>query len=718
MMEYKTEGPNFLATRRRAGSALTPVSVARTGLLLVLLFGASTARAVVIVGGDGSGNTMAPSDDPGWANVGFMDGASCVYLGNGWVITASHVGLNPATYNNVSYADVPSSYVRLVEPSNPSQVVDLCMFQLQTNPAGLGPVTVSSSEPPSGSQITAIGYGASRATNETYWDGNWNVVSSPTDAVYAGYYWASGGTERWGTANISQYFGTSVDDGFGVTDCWETMFDPGGGPNAMQAAGGDSGGGVFYKSSTGWQLAGIMLAIGLFENQPWGTAAFGNTTYFADLSQYAGEISQIMAAPQPLYWSGSGTWDQGTTANWSRVSGGPYPLTWTGGNAVFEGTAGTVTVASTGVSSVNSITFTTDGYTLAGTGAITLTGAGGNITTGAGTDTINCTIAGSVGLTKLGSGTLVLGAANTFTGLTQITGGTLQLAHSNALQNSTLDYNNYGGVLSFGSLTSATFGGLQGAQSLSLTSTGGNVALTVGSNNASTTYSGQLSGGGSLAKVGAGRLILTGPNSYTGLTTVMAGGAIELGVNAQTNVLANGADIQNSATAVGALVFDYSGSDATLLASIRTDLQNGVIKDSLAGTAIPGGGQVTLGYLDNGSSVTVEAMLAGDANHDGTVNVSDLATLGLNWKKTNQTWAQGDFNYDGTVNASDLATLGLNWKQTWSPSFPSDVVGVGGLPAFSGTAVPEPGSLVMLASVGTAALGMLAYAWRKRRRTA
>ena len=41
--------------------------------------------------------------------------------------------------------------------------------------------------------------------------------------------------------------------------------------------------------------------------------------------------------------------------------------------AVFQGSAGTVTVASAGISSVKSITFTTDGYTLTG-GAITLTG--------------------------------------------------------------------------------------------------------------------------------------------------------------------------------------------------------------------------------------------------------------------------------------------------------------------------------------------------------
>ena len=85
-----------------------------------------------------------------------------------------------------------------------------------------------------------------------------------------------------------------------------------------------------------------------------------------------------------------------------------------------------MTVSGT-ISSVNAITFTTDGYTLGGTGTITLTGSGGNITTGAGSDTINATIAGSVGLTKLGAGKLTLTGSNNYAGQTVLSGGTLEL---------------------------------------------------------------------------------------------------------------------------------------------------------------------------------------------------------------------------------------------------------------------------------------------------
>jgi autotransporter-associated beta strand protein len=128
------------------------------------------------------------------------------------------------------------------------------------------------------------------------------------------------------------------------------------------------------------------------------------------------------------YWTGAGTWDAGTTT-WATVSGGTYNQGWTAGaDAIFEGAAGTVTVASAGVASVNSMTFNTDGYTLTGTGAITLTG-NGSITTGGGTDTINCPLAGSAGLTKNGAGTLILSGQNSYTGNTTINAGTLQLGN-------------------------------------------------------------------------------------------------------------------------------------------------------------------------------------------------------------------------------------------------------------------------------------------------
>jgi autotransporter-associated beta strand protein len=132
------------------------------------------------------------------------------------------------------------------------------------------------------------------------------------------------------------------------------------------------------------------------------------------------------------------------------------------------------------------------------------------------------------GLTKLGPGMLVLNAANTFVGPTSISAGTIRLGHALALQNSTVNVNNN---FTFASgITAATFGGLAGNENFTL-GAGATFALTVGGNNASTTYSGVLSqqvgSVGSLTKIGTGTLTFSGANIFTGGTTV-SGGKLQL----------------------------------------------------------------------------------------------------------------------------------------------------------------------------------------------
>lgn len=128
---------------------------------------------------------------------------------------------------------------------------------------------------------------------------------------------------------------------------------------------------------------------------------------------------------------------------------------------------------------------------------------------------------GQWGLTKTGAGTLVLNAAGQFNGPTSLTGGTLVLGHAAALQHSTLAVTS---SLSFGSLAGATLGGLAGSGNIALTNNAAAaVALTVGQNNADTTYAGVLSGAGSLIKVGTGALTLSGVNSSFAALTVNAG---------------------------------------------------------------------------------------------------------------------------------------------------------------------------------------------------
>ena len=169
---------------------------------------------------------------------------------------------------------------------------------------------------------------------------------------------------------------------------------------------------------------------------------------------------------------------------------------------------------------------------------------------------------GLLTLTKIGSGTLTLANANTFSGMTTLNAGTLAVSNSLALQNSTVTGNF--GSLAFVGPTAVTVGGLAGAANVNLQNSASQaVALTVGNNNASTFYAGVLSGSGGLTKVGSGTLAIGGSNTYSGPTTVMNGTLQVLGwspyspaaqytFNGNTNDSSGNA---NNGTAVGSPIY-------------------------------------------------------------------------------------------------------------------------------------------------------------------
>ena len=225
-------------------------------------------------------------------------------------------------------------------------------------------------------------------------------------------------------------------------------------------------------------------------------------------------------------------------------------------------------------------------YTLAATRTITMgSGVGGVIRTGYGdTVTINSLINGTGALAIVDSGTVILGNANTFSGDTSVSGSSLQLANSLALQNSSLAAGGLSFATSVGS-HAFTLGGLKTSSDISLNDGTNAVAFSVGNNNASTTYSAALSNTGSLTKIGTGTLTLAGANSYTGGTTINGGtliaGARGLGTGS-VNVGPSGALSVNQSGSVGlvglyfndgstqATQSNYTGTLGTLAASLAT----------------------------------------------------------------------------------------------------------------------------------------------------
>ena len=127
-----------------------------------------------------------------------------------------------------------------------------------------------------------------------------------------------------------------------------------------------------------------------------------------------------------------------------------------------EFAASTVTITGNPLAVIDSVTVDSgaDGSII----EAPLTICGTDYTVAAGTTAIDYDITGADTLRKLGGGTLKLDYANDFTGDTEIVAGTLLLNNSLALQNSTLDMTaGDTGVLDFGTLTAATFGGLSGS---------------------------------------------------------------------------------------------------------------------------------------------------------------------------------------------------------------------------------------------------------------
>ena len=145
------------------------------------------------------------------------------------------------------------------------------------------------------------------------------------------------------------------------------------------------------------------------------------------------------------------------------------------------------------------------------------------------------TIGGTGGLTKTGTGTLTLTGTNGYTGLTDVTGGVLALSGGNALADA--DAVQVAGGATLRLASNERVASISGAGTVEL----GANTLFLGTNDASSTLSGVVSGSGGITQTGAGTLTLTGANTYTGTTSVYGGmlalGASDVLADASTGVV-------------------------------------------------------------------------------------------------------------------------------------------------------------------------------------
>ncbi len=140
-----------------------------------------------------------------------------------------------------------------------------------------------------------------------------------------------------------------------------------------------------------------------------------------------------------------------------------------------------------------------------------------------------------------------------------------------------------------------------------------------------------------------------------------------------------------------------------------------IISSDIAADDLASGLSYGIGYADGADGAVaglpsgeIEIMftLLGDANLDGIVNSEDFTPFSANVGK-NGSWDQGDFNYDGTVNSEDFTPFSANLGKSATLA-----AAAGGLVSANGLAnVPEPASAGLMVVAG---LGVL----RRRRRPA
>lgn len=198
-----------------------------------------------------------------------------------------------------------------------------------------------------------------------------------------------------------------------------------------------------------------------------------------------------------LVLSGTNTWSGGT-----RVEGGTLQvaadanLGGAGGIALDSGTLR----ATSSFGSARALSLDTNGGTLEIDAGATLTWDG--------------TLDGPGDLTKTGAGTLVLGAANSYTGATTVSAGTLAIASDASL-------GDVAGALRLddGTLRADASFSLSAARNLHLGAGNGSIdtqAYTLVASHG-------LDGPGGLIKLGDGTLVLEADSSYLGTTAVLAG---------------------------------------------------------------------------------------------------------------------------------------------------------------------------------------------------
>jgi autotransporter-associated beta strand protein len=265
------------------------------------------------------------------------------------------------------------------------------------------------------------------------------------------------------------------------------------------------------------------------------------------------------------------------------------------------------------------------------------------INVSAGTLTVSGGISGAGGVTKTGTGTLLLPSASSYTGITMVSAGVLDVQTPAALGNNasmtvaaagTLQIDGTGLTFSKTLSLSGTMASLNGSNTWS-----GNISTLAAASTVnigagqSLTLSGIISGAGGLTanNSGSGTLILTNSNTYTGATTIKAGIAV----------------VQNK-TALGSTV------GATTVSSGATlQLQGGLTIAE----------RITLNGVGAAGATGALESVAGANTWTGTISLASASTIAID---AGQLTISGIISGVGSLSQAGAGTLIVSALNTYS----------------------------------------------------
>jgi autotransporter-associated beta strand protein len=378
-----------------------------------------------------------------------------------------------------------------------------------------------------------------------------------------------------------------------------------------------TGSGSLVKQGNGaWVLTGAnsyagTTTVGAGALVPLNPSALGGTTAGTTVS--AGATLDLHGVyysnPEPLTLNGLGPGNIGALTNDSAVAASYAGLITLGSSSSIKCGAGPIFLTHSG----------------------TITGAGHSLTLGGNFsgDLASQLGTGSGALTKEDAGAWTLGGSNTYTGPTTISAGTLRLGAAGAIPdgsavtaNGTLEMNGF----------SETIGSLAGTGFVDNNAGTGIFTLTTGGTNVQTTFSGVIKNTTqtvALTKNGTAYMLLTGDNTYAGVTTVN-GGVLSVGNNGTTGalpgdcVVASGAAVRFARSDAQTYSGDISGAGQVMKINAGALTLTGT--NTYTGATLITGGAFIIGSGGAYGSVTGTLILAGGGGGSIVFNRSDNLT--------------------------------------------------------------------------------------------